>query len=171
MSTTTFCLVSFSRKKATSTTKVAPCMLCAGPKNGSGRLWAIMIRSRTSTAYIGNLLDWSGNGIADDWGETVRAGGKDARQAARCVLECDLLGHQRVERGIVRAAAGPLPCGGDSPSAAGGRRRHVPDLRGDELQAPAVEGAAEVACDTGLSPYQLISTIVALETRRRRWRS
>ncbi len=28
-------------------------MFCAGPKNGSGRLWAIMMRSRTSTAYMG----------------------------------------------------------------------------------------------------------------------
>ena len=33
--------------------EVAPCMCWAGPKNGSGRLWAIMIRSRTSTAYMG----------------------------------------------------------------------------------------------------------------------
>jgi hypothetical protein len=30
-------------------------MCWAGPKKGSGRLWAIMIRSRTSTAYIMGL--------------------------------------------------------------------------------------------------------------------
>src|SRR5882724_7883981 len=97
MSTTTFCFVSFSRKKATSTTKVAPCIFCAGPKKGSGRLWAIMIRSRTSTAYIGVSPARSGVGIADDGGETLAARPQDARQLAGGVLEGDFLGDQRIE--------------------------------------------------------------------------
>src|SRR5262245_27348057 len=101
MSTTTFCRVSSARKKATSTTNVAPCILAAGPKNGSGRLWAIMIRSRTSTAYMRILRkSRSGVGIADDWGKTVRTRCKNVPQRLRRILEGDLLRHQGVERGI-----------------------------------------------------------------------
>src|SRR6476660_6398804 len=73
-------------------------MFCAGPKNGSGRLWAIMMRSRTSTAYMGKLLLKSGLRIADDGGKAVTTRAEDARQLGWGVLEGDLLGHQRVER-------------------------------------------------------------------------
>src|SRR3954465_14970713 len=99
MSPTTFCAVSFSRKKATSTTKVAPCMFCAGPKNGSGRLWAIMIRSRTSTADICVTPARSTLGITDDGGEASACRPQDAGQLAGGVLEGDLLGDQGVEGG------------------------------------------------------------------------
>src|SRR5215510_2144716 len=115
MSTTTFCRVRLSRKNATSTTKVAPCMCRAGPKKGSGRLWAIMILSRTSTAYMGVSRAWqrlSGLGISDNWGKTVRycirAGTQDARQLARRILERDVTGNQQIEGGLVQQAEGGI---------------------------------------------------------------
>src|SRR5690348_7293113 len=43
MSTTILSAPRLSRMKATSTTKVAPCRRCAGPKTSPGKLWAIMM--------------------------------------------------------------------------------------------------------------------------------
>src|SRR5262245_20597102 len=88
-------------------------MFCAGPKNGSDRLWAIMMRSRTSTAYMGRAPLQSGLRIADDGGEAVAAGSQDFRQLAGRVLEGNRLGHQRVER----RHGGEQPNGGLDPAA------------------------------------------------------
>src|SRR5689334_5987538 len=113
-------------------------MFCAGPKNGSGRLWAIMIRSRTSTAYMCVTPARSGLGIADDGGEAAAGRPEDARQLAGGVFEGDLLGDQRVERRHGGKQAG----GGLDAAAMGPARpvacRDVTHLRGDELQPAAV---------------------------------
>ena len=99
MSTTTFCLVSVSRKKAASTTKVAPCRRCAGPKNGSGRLWAIMMWSRTSTAYIWRLSARSVSVSSGRPGRRACApGARMRRQLARQRPQRRLAGDQHVER-------------------------------------------------------------------------
>src|SRR5262245_16881260 len=150
MSTTTFCRVSVARKKATSTTKVAPCMFCAGPKNGSGRLWAIMIRSRTSTAYMVGSPARSGLRVANDGGEACGAGRQDARKLARGIFEGDLLGDQGIERRHRQQTRG----GFDAPAIVPARaaaRCHLPDLRRHELQAAAVECPTQLGCNRSVA--------------------
>src|SRR5262249_61671728 len=53
MSTTTPFGSSVSARNAASITNVAPCSAWAGPNISPRNEWAIMMRSRTSTAYIG----------------------------------------------------------------------------------------------------------------------
>src|SRR5215475_5611796 len=130
------------RKKATSTTKVAPWSFCAGPKTSPGRLWAIMMWSRTSTAYMGRT---SRAGIVDK--RERRAGAaKDVRQRLRQHLEGRLRLQQDIEPGIggecqrEREAPPVVPAGA-------ALRCDGADLGRAQGKAPAVKGAAEPDTD------------------------
>src|SRR5689334_18846585 len=130
------------RKKATSTTKVAPWSFCAGPKISPGRLWAIMMWSRTSTAYMG----WTSRaGIADERERRADAA-EDLRQRLRQHLEGRLRLQQDIEPGIggerqrERQAPPMVPAGA-------ALRRDGADLGRAQGKAAAVEGAAQPDAD------------------------
>src|SRR5215475_13568065 len=72
MSTTTLSASSCARRKVASTTYVAPCRRCAGPKTSPRKLCAIIMWSRTVTLYTG-----SRSGIPNDVAQRgKRAGGQ-----------------------------------------------------------------------------------------------
>src|SRR3954466_12670307 len=92
MSTTTPAASRVARRKVASTTYVAPCRRCAGPNTSPRRLWAIITRSRTSTAY----MQFLSIGIADQ--RAQRAGPRQQRrQTFGQAVERDLLAQQRLE--------------------------------------------------------------------------
>ena len=128
-------------KKATSTAYVAPCMFCAG-ENGSGKLWAIIMRSRTSTAYMAILRSRSRR--ITYHGHNPVLLGQDLRHALRRIGELDFLGHAPRVLQERRAASR--------------RRRRVhlgrrdgatSNLRGNELQPPAMNAPPS---GTGMLP-------------------
>src|SRR5215212_7336900 len=84
-----------ARRKVASTTYVAPCRRCAGPKTSPRRLWAIIMWSRTVTLNT-RLLPVVGDGVAE---RRQRAGGQ-ARHDAGQLVEARLPGDERVEGGV-----------------------------------------------------------------------
>src|ERR1051326_8279748 len=89
MSTTMPSRPSSGRRISTSTTYVAPCSRCAGPKTSPRKLCAIMKWPRTVTLYIPNPV---AKGVACRCGETRH----DARQLVERALACD----ERIERRV-----------------------------------------------------------------------
>src|SRR3954452_11713655 len=85
------------RAKAASTTYVAPCLRCAGPKTSPGRLWAIIMWSRTVTEYISGLLRGRRVGVPDPVAEPGQLAGGDPGQHLRQFLERALAGDEHVE--------------------------------------------------------------------------
>src|SRR3954453_7657388 len=150
MSTTTPDSSSSPRRKAASTTNVAPCSRWAGPNMAPVKLCATIMWSRTVT-----LNTWSSpvvvDRVAEGGGPAVGEPPHDLRQ----VLERGHAGEQRVEGRVAqelqrepepvpggpRTAAGRRPVAG-GPGAAGGRR-HRADLAGPYPQPLRVEGAAQ----------------------------
>src|SRR5260370_564357 len=112
MSMTTPFGSSVSARKAASITKVAPCSAWAGPNISPRNEWAIMMRSRTSTAYIAGT---SGVGrVVDQLAQHTAVGGEDVRQARRQVGEGNGRRQQRVEPRIgeqVERGGEPAPMG------------------------------------------------------------
>src|SRR5215469_16138347 len=148
------------RKKATSTTKVAPWSFCAGPKTSPGRLWAIMMWSRTSTACMGT----SRIGIADQMEQ--RAGPpEDPRQRLRQRREGRFLLQQNVEPRVGAEIEGKR----QPPAIVPARppmRRYGADLGCAQGEPPAVEGAAQPDLDRALAvPAELDDA--GLEARQR----
>src|SRR6185312_12833087 len=138
MSTTMLSGSSSSRKKATSTTKVAPCIFCAGPNTSPGRLWAIMMWSRTSTANIGGTPVST---IADQVAEGVGVF-EDRAHPRRHLGEGRFGGHQDVQPrvGAEGKRLGQPSVVAPALAMRGRDRTHLRGLQGQPL---AVEGAAE----------------------------
>src|SRR5918995_3223802 len=95
MSTTMPSASSSARRKVASTTKVAPCRCCAGPKTAPRKLWAIIMWSRTVTLYTGSLPV-----IRDEVTQRGQGARGQSGEHAGQLLEPRLAGDQRVERGI-----------------------------------------------------------------------
>src|SRR3954471_25091776 len=131
---------SSSRKKATSTTKVAPCIFCAGPNTSPGRLWAIMMWSRTSTANMGRY-SWRST-IADQMAEGVGVR-QDRSHPGGHIREGRFRQNQGVEPRI-RTQGQSLAQSPVEIVLRAARGRHRPHLRGLQRQALAVERAAEI---------------------------
>src|ERR687889_1247360 len=89
---TTMPLASSSRAiNAASTTKVAPCIACAGPNTAPLNEWAIMMWSRTSSVNMQPLC------VINALAEHAAAGRQDARQFRRQVGEFDRRRQQRIK--------------------------------------------------------------------------
>src|SRR5712671_1203306 len=84
MSMTTPFGSSVSARKAASITKVAPCNAWAGPNISPRNEWAIMMWSRTSTAYIGTSAF---RGIIDELAQDAALGRQDLLHAHRQLHE------------------------------------------------------------------------------------
>src|SRR3954452_20398743 len=95
MSTTTPEGSSSPRRKAASTTNVAPCSRWAGPNISPRKLWATIMWSRTVTLNIDLPLGVA-DGVAERW---ELAAGQPGHHVGQ-VLEGGLTGDQRVE-GVV----------------------------------------------------------------------
>src|SRR4051812_23903681 len=132
MSTTMLSASSSARRNVASTTKVAPCRRCAGPKTSPSKLWAIITWSRTVTLNTSSSL-LVGDHVCERRAAPVREG----RQHVGQFDERRGTGDQRVERGIAeqferqrqpvargpRVTAGrrgPPPPAGPPPGAGGG---------------------------------------------------
>src|SRR6516162_10603565 len=129
------------RKKATSTTKVAPWSFCAGPKTSPGRLWAIMMWSRTSTACMGT----SRIGIADQVEQRARPP-EAPRQRFRQRREGRFLLQQDIEPRVGAEFEGK----GQAPATIPARppmRRHGADLGRAQGESLAMEGTAQPDLD------------------------
>src|SRR3954465_11936456 len=81
-----------ARRKGASTTYVAPCRRCAGPKTSPRRLWAIIMWSRTVTLNT-RLRSVVGDGVA----ERRQASGGQIGHDAGQLFEARLAGDDRVE--------------------------------------------------------------------------
>src|SRR5579871_246089 len=139
MSTTTPFGSSVSARNAASITKVAPCSACAGPNISPRNEWAIMMRSRTSTAYMRtSTCFWIIDELAQDRAHRCQ----DFRNAHRQLGERHAGREQRIEPRVGEQVEGS----GDAPRMGPTRpvrRRDLADLARDQLEAAAVEGAAE----------------------------
>src|SRR3954454_9370702 len=82
-----------ARRNVASTTYVAPCSRCAGPKTSPRRLWAIIMWSRTVTVNTSGLL----GRVADRVAQRRQLAGGERRQHGWQVVEVGLPGEQRVE--------------------------------------------------------------------------
>src|SRR6478735_9141113 len=126
-----------SAMNAASTTKVAPCRACAGPNTAPRNEWAIMMWSRTSTMNKGDL-----SRIADELAEYAAPGFQDIGKTRRKFAEREGWRQQSVELRIgaeLDRGFEPLAMGERSAM----RGRHLADLARHDLQAAAVERAAE----------------------------
>src|SRR5215210_1233107 len=135
MSTTIPSASSSERRKVASTTYVAPCRRCAGPKTSPRRLWAIIMWSRTVTLNT-PLRPVVGDGVA----ERRQAPRGQARHDAGQLLEARLAGDEHVERGVaqqVEREGEPVP----RRAARAPGRGHRPDLAGADPKASRVECA------------------------------
>src|SRR5580658_8896634 len=139
MSITTPLRSSASAKNAASITKVAPCSAWAGPNISPRNEWAIITWSRTSTACIGASIGWR---IVDALAQDEALGRENLTNAQRQLDERDRRRDEHIEprvgEQLERCREPPLMC-----PARPVRRRHLPDLARDQLEAAAVEGAAE----------------------------
>ena len=99
-----------------------------------------------------------------DSGSRGRARGRPARAAAAAPRGASSKAISSVtsasSAGVAQQPKRRFEAAAIVPARARGDGDDLADLRGDQLQAPAVEGAAEIDRH-GLSPYQLISTTVA----------
>ena len=122
-------------------------MFCAGPKKGSGSEWAIMMRSRTSTENMANglALIW----VADDGKRLAACGSVNSLGSASAAASKGMSSATRQSRtgssSRPNGALKPVARGDACP--AGGR--DVADLRGDDLKALCMKGAAEIDRDRG----------------------
>src|SRR5262245_3363324 len=139
MSMTTPFGSSASARNAASITKVAPCSAWAGPNISPRNEWAIMIRSRTSTAYIGPS-DWLR--IVDELAQDRADRRQDLRRVRRQVRERDRRREQRVEPRVGEQIEGSRDAALVRPARAV-RWGDLADLARDQLETSAVEGAAE----------------------------
>src|ERR1700722_6444490 len=139
MSITTPLRSSASARNAASITNVAPCSAWAGPNISPVNEWAIITWSRTSTAYIGTSIGWR---IVDALAQDEALGRENLTYAQRQLYERDRRRDEHIEprvgEQLERGCEPPLMC-----PARPVRRRHLPDLARDQLEAAAVEGAAE----------------------------
>src|SRR5215207_7105397 len=95
MSTTMPSASSSARRNVASTTKVAPCRRCAGPKTAPRKLWATIMWSRTVTLNTGSLPV-----VRDEVAQRGQGARGQPGEHAGQLLEPGLAGDQRVERGI-----------------------------------------------------------------------
>src|SRR5262249_55508118 len=135
MSTTTPFGSSVSARNAASITKVAPCSAWAGPNISPRNEWAIMMRSRTSTACIGTsawlrIADEPTQDRANGRRDLREGGGRVGERHRRCEQRVEPRVGEQVERGCDAAAVGPARAvrGGD-----------LADLARDQLEPAAVE--------------------------------
>src|SRR5690349_120871 len=97
MSTTMLSSSSSGRRKVASTTKVAPCSFCAGPKTSPEKLCAIMMWSRTVTLNKSSL-HW----VVDEVTEGRKATVRKPRQHLGQLAEIRPARDQRLEGGIAQ---------------------------------------------------------------------
>src|SRR3954451_21014961 len=100
MSTTMPSSSSSRRRNVASTTYVAPCRPCAGPKTARGRLWATITWSRTVTAYMGLLL------VVDDVAHRGELPRGDPAHRVRELRERARTADQHVERVVTQQPQG-----------------------------------------------------------------
>src|SRR5262249_8470755 len=136
MSTTTPLRSSASARNAASITKVAPCSACAGPNISPRKEWAIMMRSRTSTAYIRTSVRL---GIVDERAQDRAHRRKDSRHARRQLGERHRRREQRIEPRVGEQVEGGRDAAPMRPARAV-RGRDLADLARDQPEAAAVEG-------------------------------
>src|ERR1700712_1945499 len=121
MSTTMLSASRSARRNVASTTNVAPCRRCAGPKTSPEKLWATITWSRTvmlNTMSAPSLL-----AIGDTDAERRRVS-RDPRHLPCQVGERDLARHQRVEGGVGEQLQGQRhPVAVGAPHAPGRRDR------------------------------------------------
>src|SRR5215831_1437215 len=139
MSMTTPFGSSVSARNAASITKVAPCSAWAGPNISPRNEWAIMMRSRTSTANMATSIL---RRIIDQLAQDRARRRQDFWHAHRQLDERDRGREQRVEPRVgeqVERGRDPAPMRPARPV----RGRDLADLARDQLEAAAVERAAE----------------------------
>src|SRR5256885_12643898 len=117
MSTTMLSASSSARRKVASTTYVAPCRRCAGPKTSPRKLWAIIRWSRTVT-----LNTVSRSGVGDEVAQCGNLAGGQPGQHVGQLVEAGLAGEQRVERGILEQVEGQREAVGEGTGGPAGRR-------------------------------------------------
>src|SRR5436305_652842 len=101
MSTTRLSASSAARRNVASTTKVAPCRRCAGPKTSPRKLWAIIMWSRTVTLNM-DLSNAVGDGVTE---RGQAAGGQPGHDVGQLV-EPARAGEQRIEGRIAEQIQG-----------------------------------------------------------------
>src|SRR5690606_2466620 len=163
MSTTTWCSSRSARSKVASTTYVARWSPWAGPKNGSGREWAIMTWSRTVREYTcGFSCRWFGwsmravpsRPVADDVAQPWLTRGEPVHEVGQ-VLEAGRSGEQ-----VVEGLRGRRPERDTHPSGVVATRGAVgadpAHLARAHPESPAVEVGAQVHRDGSVAiPGQL----------------
>ena len=151
--------VSVSRKKATSTTKVAPCSSCAGPKNGPEA-----VGDHDVVAHLDGVHAVSPARSASDSGRPGQAPARRARgcrgssrgrssKATSSVTSASSADRRREARAAFRAGAGASSAGGAT------ARPGRPATR--RASAGGCGRRRRAAPRTSASPYQLSSTTVA----------
>src|SRR4051812_334119 len=136
MSTTILSASSSARRNVASTTKVAPCRRCAGPKTSPSKLWAIITWSRTVTLNTSSPL-LVGDHVCKRRAAPVREG----RQHVGQFDERRGTGDQRVERRIAEQFERQRQPVARGPRVAAGRR-DPSHLAGPHPEPGGVEGAA-----------------------------
>src|SRR3954451_20625347 len=97
MSTTIPSASTSTRRNVASTTKVAPCRRCAGPKTSPRKLWAIIMWSRTVTLNIGSALLGVVLGVPHPVAQTGQLAARQPGQHHRHLGEFSPAGDERVE--------------------------------------------------------------------------
>src|SRR5947208_6397011 len=95
MSTTIPSASSSARRNVASTTYVAPCSRCAGPKTSPRKLWAIIMWSRTVTLNTELLLV-----VGENVAERRQVAGREPGQDVGQLVEAGATGEERVERRV-----------------------------------------------------------------------
>src|SRR6185437_7440765 len=134
-----------ARRNVASTTNVAPCRRCAGPKTSPRKLWAIIMWSRTVT--LNNALP---RVVGDRVAERRKAPRGETLHDAGQLVEPRLARDEHVERRVAQQVERERePVGRRAARAA--RRGHRPDLAGADREAPRVERAPERHPNVGVA--------------------
>src|SRR5437762_10265438 len=145
MSTTSWSASSAARRNVASTTKVAPCSRCAGPKTSPRKLWAIIMWSRTVT-----LNTRSPCVIGDQMAERGQLAGGEPGQNPGQLVEPGRARDQRVEDRVPQQVQGQREAVGVGTGGAAGRGDGT-DLAAADGQPAGVEGAAECEADRAVA--------------------
>src|SRR3974390_2229235 len=120
MSITTWCTPRAGARISRSISYVAPCRFCAGPKNRSAKLCAIITWSETPSVNMGSF-------VVEDRLDGIARGSIEARVDRRSIREGAGLGHEHVQGRIKQERSHQLEATGDAPArrARGRQGRHL----------------------------------------------
>ncbi len=125
-------------------TKVAPCSACAGPNTAPLKEWAIMMWSRTSTAYTDALpASRAKSGIVDSLAENAAPRAEEHAAGAPADLRTESAGSSSTSSRSSASSSSAFSRRRRCVHVAAVRRRDLADLARDQLQPAAVERAAQ----------------------------